>query len=118
MPMSEELSGRSDGPILGLCSLVFVLYSTLLVPSLLGQSSAAGALMGILKDASGMAVANGTITLTDSGAQSVRTTITGPDGSYKFELLPPGTYRVTFQSGGLVAIETSSIEIHAAEIRT
>jgi len=116
--MSEELSGRSHGPIVGLCSLVVILCSTMLAPSLLSQSPAAGALMGILKDASGMAVANATITLTDSGAQAVRTTTTGPDGSYKFELLPPGTYSVTFQSSGLGAIEKSSIEIHLAEIQT
>jgi polyvinyl alcohol dehydrogenase (cytochrome) len=86
----------------------------LLARPLLSQSTS-GALMGILKDASGAAVPNSIVTLTNLGTGQVQNTVTEADGSYKFGLLPPGTYRVKFAAAGLKTIETPSIEIRVNE---
>src|ERR1700730_5986616 len=61
---------------------------------LFGQSAGTGALTGTVTDPSGASAPNVTVTLTSLETNQVRTTTTGTDGSYRFSLLPPGTYRV------------------------
>jgi hypothetical protein len=40
---------------------------------------------------------------------------TGADGAYKFSLLPPGTYRVTFRATGFKTAEVSSVVVNVTE---
>ena len=67
-------------------------------PSLMSQT---GTLRGRVTDASGGAVANATVTATGVDNGQVRGAITGTDGTYEFDRLPPVTYRVKFEAGGL-----------------
>ena len=88
----------------------FVLYGwlgifTLLVgvPSIEAQTAATGALVGTVTDSTGAVVPSVTVTATSADTGQARTTTTAQDGSYKFGLLPPATYRVKFEASGLKA---------------
>src|SRR5476651_1961782 len=90
-------------------SLVFlVCLSVASAPSLIAQTTGLGALTGRVIDASGNAVANATVTATGIDNSQVRSATSGTDGSYKFEGLRPGNYRLKFESSGLKTLEIPS----------
>ncbi len=99
------------------CVQLFTIASLLFVlaPSLLAQSAGTGALTGTLTDPSGGSVANATVTLTSNETNQARTTTTGTDGSYKFGLLPPGSYRVGFSAPGFKTSEVPAVTINVTE---
>src|SRR5258708_2023276 len=80
--------------------LPIVVVLVLAIPALLAQSAGTGALTGTVTDPSGATVPNATVTLTSLQTNQTRTTTTGADGSYRFPLIPPGTYRVRFAASG------------------
>ena len=84
-------------------------------PLLLGQSAGTSGLAGTITDPSGAAIPNVTVTLTNNGTQQTRTTTTGTDGSYKFALLPPGNYKVTFTAMGFKTSEVASVQLNVTE---
>src|SRR5665213_2681343 len=86
------------------------------VPSmLLAQSAGTGALTGTITDPTGAVVPNVTVTLISADTNQVRTAMTGADGSYKFSLLPPGTYRVRFAATGFKTSEIGGVAINVTE---
>src|SRR5205807_2447058 len=58
---------------------------------------------------------NVTVTLTSTDTNQVRTATTGADGTYKFALLPPGTYRVRFGAAGFKTAEVSAVTVSVTE---
>ncbi len=93
------------------CSALLAL-STLELP---GQSSGTGALTGTVTDASNAVITGAAVTLANNDTNLTRTAITGADGSYKFTLLPPGNYRVTFKAMGFKISEVPSVTIQVTE---
>src|SRR5690242_3923241 len=85
--------------------LMFALLLALWVPSLLAQSGGTGALTGVVTDPTGAVVPNVTVTLTNNATGLNRTIQTGADGSYRFSLIPPGTYKVRFAAAGFKTSE-------------
>lgn len=85
------------------------------VPSLLAQSAGTGALTGTVTDPTGAVLPNATVTLISSDTNQVRTATSGADGSYKFSLLPPGTYRVRFAAAGFKTSEVEGVAINVTE---
>ncbi|MCU1335168.1 MAG: hypothetical protein JWO19_749 [Bryobacterales bacterium] len=85
------------------------------IPSLLAQSAGTGALTGTLTDPSGGTIPNATVTLTNTQTNQVRTATTGPDGSYRFTLIPPGIYRVRFAAPGFKTSEVSTFNVNVTE---
>ena len=85
------------------------------ISSLMAQSAGTGALTGTVTDPSSASIPNATVTLTNTQTNQVRTTTTGPDGSYRFPLIPPGTYRVRFSAAGFKVSEVSSFNVSVTE---
>jgi hypothetical protein len=92
--------------------LLLILVS--LIPGIVcGQIATTGKITGVVTDASGAAVPNGTVTVKSSALMTPRTTNTSADGSYLFDLLPAGTYEVTVTAAGFRGFTQTGIVITA-----
>lgn len=60
----------------------------------LAQSIDRGALSGTVTDSSGAVLPGAAVTITNVGTQAQRTVITGDDGRYNAQFLPPGEYTI------------------------
>lgn len=93
-------------------TLVVLLFSS---TSLSAQTAGTGALTGTVTDSTGGRIANTTVTLTNNGTAQSRSVMTGTDGVYKFNLLPPGNYRVRFEASGFSPVDVPSIDVNVTE---
>ncbi len=76
----------------------------------MAQTDETGALRGTVTDASGAPMAFAMVTATSVGTGRVQPAATGTDGTYKFSL-PPGNYRLTFESPGYRMVEIPAAKI-------
>jgi len=106
--LSRNLHSDSAG-------LVVIFLFVALAPSLTAQTAGTGALAGRVTDASGGAVGNATVTATSAETGQAQTATTGPDGTYKFDGLPPGNYRLKFEAAGFKTLEVPSATVNGAE---
>ena len=95
--------------------LAMALLLALFVPAIMAQSSGTSGLGGVVTDPSGAAVPNVTVTLTSNATGQTRTATTGTDGTYKFQLLQPGDYKVRFAASGFKTSEVGSIQLNVTE---
>jgi len=95
--------------------LISVYLLTFLAASLTAQTAGMGALTGRVTEPSGAGVANVTVTATSVDTGQARSTTTGTDGTYKFEGLPPGSYRVKFEASGFKSLELPSATVNGTE---
>jgi hypothetical protein len=99
---------------LRLLVFVFVALVVMLVPSLtMGQVAITGKIAGVVTDSSGAAVPSATVTVKSTALMAERTTTTGADGAYLFDLLPPGTYEVTVTSKGFKGFSETGVVLTA-----
>jgi hypothetical protein len=77
------------------------------------QVSTTGRITGTVTDASGAVIPSATVEVKGSALMVSRTTHPQPDGSYLFDLLPPGTYSVTVSATGFQTLEQRTVEILA-----
>ena len=81
--------------------------------STFGQIATTGKIAGVVADSSGAAVPGATVTVKSTALMAERTTTTGPDGAYLFDLLPLGAYEVTFTSKGFKAFTETGVVLTA-----
>src|ERR1022692_411317 len=79
-----------------------------LVPALIAQTAGMGVLTGRVVDSSGNPVANATVTVTSGDNGQARSATTGTDGSYRFDDLPVGNYRMKLEAAGFQTLEIPS----------
>src|SRR5881296_614898 len=92
--------------------LVFVLV--ILRPGLtFGQVAITGKIAGVVTDSSGAAIPNATVTVKSTALMAARTTNTGADGAYLFDLLPPGTYEVNVTFSGFKGFSETGVVLNA-----
>src|SRR6202451_3113693 len=85
------------------------------VPTWMAHSAGTSALSGSVTDPSGAAIPNVTVTITSNATGQSRTTTTGSDGQYRFTLLPPGNYKVSFSATGFKTAEVASEQLNVTE---
>ncbi len=91
---------------------MFVLV--ILMPGLaFGQVATTGKIAGVVTDSSGAAVPSATVTVKSTALMAERTTNTGADGAYLFDLLPLGTYEVTVRSSGFKGFSETGVVLTA-----
>ena len=79
---------------------VVVFLAAMLLGSPLAAQSTSGSISGTVADASGAAVPDATVTLTNEGTGASDTFTTSADGLYSFVNLNPGSYRVEAEKSG------------------
>ena len=73
-----------------------------------------GSVTGVVRDASGAAVAGVTVEASSPALiEKSRTAVSGESGQYRVEQLRPGTYSVTFTLSGFSTVKVDGIEISA-----
>lgn len=84
-------------------------------PLTLGQD-ASGKIVGTITDQQGAVIAGARITITSTGTQSIRETVTDKDGSFQVLSLPLGSYRLTGEHPGFkrAVTEVISLQINQA----
>ncbi|MGB8580698.1 MAG: carboxypeptidase-like regulatory domain-containing protein [Candidatus Sulfotelmatobacter sp.] len=70
-----------------------------------------GVLTGRVVDSSGNPVANATVTVASVDNGRARSATTGTDGSYRFDDLPLGKYRIKFEAAGFQTLEIPSATV-------
>jgi outer membrane receptor protein involved in Fe transport len=93
------------------CTIMMLLV---LVPISLGQTSK-GFVVGTVTDPNAAAVPGVTVKATNTATGVTRETITQQDGSYRFDAVDPGTYRVEVSASGF---KTATREVVVAAAQT
>src|ERR1700730_9156919 len=96
------------------CVLVICLFLRRLL-SLIAQTSGMGVLTGRVVDSSGNPVANAIVTMTSVDNGQARSATTGTDGSYRFDELPLGNYRMKLEAAGFQTLEIPSATVDGAK---
>ena len=109
------MNSRFSAKIFVSSLLVCLAALFLCVSASLAQSGSSGALTGTVSDPSGGVISGATVTATNIGTGQARTETTSADGAYKFSLLPPGNYKVTFGAAGFKTSEVPSVTVNATE---
>jgi hypothetical protein len=65
----------------------------------------AGSIVGVVRDAAGGSIPNVDVTISGPTLMMPRKTTSREDGGYRFALLPPGDYALTFVSPGFAQVE-------------
>lgn len=82
-----------------------------LAPSLIAQTAGMGVLTGRVVDSSGNPVANATVAVTNVGNGQARSATTATDGSYRFDDLPLGNYRMKLEATDFQTLEIPSATV-------
>src|SRR5919206_1016520 len=96
---------------LSACTILMLLV---LVPLTMGQTSK-GFVVGTIADPNGAAVPGVTVKLTNAATGVTRETISQQDGSYRFDAVDPGNYRVEVSATGF---KTATKEVVVAAAQT
>jgi Carboxypeptidase regulatory-like domain len=96
------------------CSLLFFLHPILSHAQMAGT----GQVVGTVMDASGAAIVDAEVTLTDTATNEPRTSMSNGAGRYVFSNVPPGKYDVTINKQGFRLAKLTSQEVVVGETRT
>jgi len=75
------------------------------------SQSSTTSLQGTVTDPTGAAVVNATVTLVNAESKSERSTVTGAQGEYRSQALPPGTYTLTVIATGFARQELKALQL-------
>jgi hypothetical protein len=81
-----------------------------------GQSATTGALEGAVKDAAGAAVPNATVRLLNRATDQAHTAVSDANGAFRFSLLPPATYQVSFSAKGFKTSLMKELTVNVSEV--
>ena len=81
------------------------------------QTQSTGDITGVVTDASGAVVPGAKIVLKDNAKGNTQDSTTNKDGSYRFYLLPPGSYTVTVTATGFSS-QSRAADVNVGQIAT
>ena len=85
----------------------------MMVPFLSAQGPTTGSIAGTVQDSSGAILADAKVTVTSPALVVAQSTLTSGQGTYRFPVLPPGTYVLTVEAPGFQLGKRESIVISA-----
>ncbi|HZQ53862.1 MAG TPA: TonB-dependent receptor [Bryobacteraceae bacterium] len=84
----------------------------------LGQVTADSGLTGVVRDSSGAVIAGAHVRLENKANAAVRETSTNNAGEYRFDLVPPGNYRVTISQSGFATKVLENVVLAVGQTTT
>ncbi|MCB1019203.1 MAG: carboxypeptidase regulatory-like domain-containing protein, partial [Acidobacteria bacterium] len=90
--------------------------TALLTPTLFAQGAAQ--LTGRVADPSGAVIPGAVVTLTNLGSGVQQSGETGPQGYYRFPLLPPGNYRIEIRADGFRGVSQTGLKLDVEQAAT
>ncbi|MFO0280879.1 MAG: carboxypeptidase-like regulatory domain-containing protein, partial [Acidobacteriota bacterium] len=96
--------------------LCAILSLTMVAPLLSPAQTFYGSLVGNVTDSTGSAIAQASVSLTNTATGDRRAAQTAADGAYQFVNLPPGQYRVEMEKSGFrrVLRDNITVEVQSA----
>jgi len=110
-----DMTTDREAPKMTVCSSVerFVraaLLNTCFL-STLAMAGSPGAIVGVVTNDAKRPVSQATVTATTTDGHMTRATVSGSDGVYSLADMPPGTWIVTIQAPGAVAVRSPGITV-------
>jgi hypothetical protein len=94
-----------------------IVLSLLFVVSANAQAIQTGGISGVVTDQSGGLVKGATVEIVSEGTgKAVRNLITGDDGAYSTNLLPPGLYRVEVTANNFKKAVVAAVQVRITEL--
>ena len=92
---------------------------TLLLPGsfsfINAQTTTTGGVAGVITDPSGAAVSGASVTLRNVATDAVQQAKSSNSGSYRFDLLPPGVYKIDVKQIGFGELE-SDVTVDSSKV--
>ena len=105
------------GPMIGRIACVIpVLYLLLSSPGLRAQSTTDGAIAGTVTDASGAAVPNASVTVTNKGTNLSQGVATDESGYFRAAKLQPGSYTMKVEAPGLAPFTAENVIVQIGSV--
>ena len=95
-----------------------VLFASFLLFAMSGvvwSQTVQGVITGTVVDPSGGAVPNATVTITNTGTGVSQTQTTGSDGTYRFSLVPPGSYTINVKAANFAEVRARGVVVQASQ---
>src|SRR6266702_5143476 len=96
--------------------VISVLYLLLISPGLRAQSTTDGAIAGTVTDASGAAVPNASVTVTNKGTNLVQTASSDESGYFRVANLQPGSYTMKVEAPGLAPFTAENVIVQIGSV--
>jgi hypothetical protein len=105
------------GSMIGrIACVVSVLYLLLISPVLRAQSTTDGAIAGTVTDASGAAVPNASVTVTNKGTNLSQGVATDESGYFRAAKLQPGLYTMKVEAPGLAPFTAENVIVQIGSV--
>jgi hypothetical protein len=98
------------------CRVALFVLLAIGVSAAFGQSATTGALEGSIRDAASAAVAGARVTAFSPSTGQSHHAESDASGNYRFSLLAPGPYQVTFHAAGFKTAQMEGVTINVSEI--
>src|SRR2546421_2133723 len=95
--------------------VLFAAFLVLAASGVAWSQTVQGVITGTITDPTGAVVPGATVTITNVGTNISQTTTTGSDGSYRFPLVPPGTYTIEIKAANFAGLRASGIVVEASQ---
>lgn len=92
--------------------------SLLAVPAILSAQAMDGGITGTVTDASGAGVGGAAVKLTNNGTGVAWQTTTAPAGSYRFQNIPAGQYRLNVEAQGFQPTSVQNAAVNVNQVLT
>lgn len=99
-----------------LAKLLVVVITFATAPSIFAQST--GGLAGSVKDQNDAVIPGASVTVTNKNTNLTRSTVTNSDGRWTINLIPVGTYTVSYEKDGFKKSISQPTEVEALVVRT
>jgi hypothetical protein len=97
--------------------IAFAILAFLLIPTMVFAQASGAALAGRVTDDQGGGIPGVTVTATNNATGLQRVTVTDASGSYRFAVLPVGTYTVTIELAGFSTATAPNVDLDVARER-